>query len=61
MTDFSPEVVIHTAASYKDPTDWYNDTLTNCVGSAILIRKSIDLKLRGSYTSKLLCVTELNL
>ena len=56
MTDFSPEVVIHTAASYKDPTDWYNDTLTNCVGSAILVRKSIDLKIkRFIYFQTALC------
>ena len=32
--DFIPEVVVHTAASYKDPNDWYSDTLTNCVGGA---------------------------
>lgn len=35
--DFKPEVVVHTAASYKDPDDWYNDTLTNCVGGSNLI------------------------
>jgi UDP-glucose 4-epimerase len=29
-----PDVVIHTAASYKDPDDWQGDALTNCVGSA---------------------------
>jgi UDP-glucose 4-epimerase len=38
FAEFSPDVVIHTAASYKDPEDWYNDTLTNCVGGANLIR-----------------------
>jgi UDP-glucose 4-epimerase len=32
--DFRPDVVIHTAASYKDPDDWHSDALTNCVGSA---------------------------
>jgi UDP-glucose 4-epimerase len=32
--DFRPDVVIHTAASYKDPEDWHSDALTNCVGSA---------------------------
>ena len=32
--DFRPDVVIHTAASYKDPDDWQSDALTNCVGSA---------------------------
>src|SRR5215831_451421 len=32
--DFRPDVMIHTAASYKDPDDWQSDALTNCVGSA---------------------------
>src|SRR5215831_3645256 len=34
ISDFRPDVVIHTAASYKDPDDWHSDALTNCVGSA---------------------------
>ncbi len=38
--EFRPDVVVHTAASYKDPEDWYNDTLTNCVGGANLIQAS---------------------
>ena len=37
MREFKPDVVIHAACSYKDPDDWYNDTLTNCVGGAILV------------------------
>lgn len=36
--NFKPDVLVHTAASYKDPEDWYNDTLTNCVGGANLIQ-----------------------
>ena len=32
--EFTPDVVVHTAASYKDPDDWYSDALINCVGSA---------------------------
>src|SRR5437870_10198582 len=36
--DFRPEVVIHTAASYKDPDHWEADALTNCVGSANVAR-----------------------
>jgi UDP-glucose 4-epimerase len=36
--DFLPDVVIHTAASYKDPDDWEADALTNCVGSANVAR-----------------------
>jgi len=30
---FKPEVVVHAAASYKDPTDWHEDAQTNVVGS----------------------------
>jgi nucleoside-diphosphate-sugar epimerase len=37
VEEFKPEVIVHTAVSYKDPDDWYNDTLTNCVGGAILV------------------------
>jgi UDP-glucose 4-epimerase len=32
--DFRPEVVVHTAASYKDPEDWSTDALVNAVGTA---------------------------
>jgi UDP-glucose 4-epimerase len=35
-------VVIHTAASYKNPDDWHGDALTNCVGSANVARASKD-------------------
>ena len=42
--DFRPEVVVHTAASYKDPDDWYNDTLTNAVGGCPVIRAAMDHK-----------------
>ncbi len=35
--DFKPDVVVHAACSYSDPTDWYNDTLTNCVGGSLLV------------------------
>lgn len=36
--EFKPDAVVHTAASYKDPNDWYNDTLTNCVGGSNVIQ-----------------------
>jgi UDP-glucose 4-epimerase len=32
--EFKPDVVVHTAASYKDPDDWTSDALVNAVGSA---------------------------
>ena len=34
---FRPDAVVHTAASYKDPNDWYSDTMTNCVGGANVV------------------------
>jgi UDP-glucose 4-epimerase len=37
LGEFRPDAVVHTAASYKDPDDWYNDTLTNCVGGSNVI------------------------
>lgn len=54
--DFKPDVVVHTAASYKDPDDWYNDTLTNCVGGTNLVRASLDNKVgRFIYFQTALC------
>ena len=38
LTEFSPEIVIHSAASYKDPTDWLTDIDTNVRGSAVVSR-----------------------
>jgi UDP-glucose 4-epimerase len=31
---FKPELVVHAAASYKDPDDWFEDAQTNVTGSA---------------------------
>lgn len=31
---FKPEVVVHSAAAYKDPDDWLEDSRTNVIGSA---------------------------
>lgn len=54
--DFRPEVVVHTAASYKDPDDWYNDTLTNAVGGCTVIRAAMDHKAaRFIYFQTALC------
>ena len=54
--DFKPEVLIHTAASYKDPNDWYNDALTNCVGGANLIQAALREKVgRFIYFQTALC------
>jgi UDP-glucose 4-epimerase len=34
FAEFKPQVVIHTAASYKDPDDWSTDALVNAAGTA---------------------------
>lgn len=56
FADFKPDVVVHTAASYKDPNDWYNDTLTNCVGGSNIIKASVDNNVsRFVYFQTALC------
>lgn len=39
--EFKPEAVVHSAASYKDPNNWYNDSLTNCVGGSNVVQESV--------------------
>ena len=54
--DFRPDIVIHTAASYKDPEDWHADALTNCVGSANVARACKDYNVeRLIYFQTALC------
>lgn len=36
--DHKPDILVHTAASYKDPDDWYSDSVTNVVGGANLVK-----------------------
>jgi nucleoside-diphosphate-sugar epimerase len=38
LGDFGPEVVVHAAASYKDPDDWDEDARTNAVGTANVVQ-----------------------
>jgi nucleoside-diphosphate-sugar epimerase len=37
-TRFQPEVIVHAAAAYKDPDDWFEDSQTNVIGSGIVAR-----------------------
>jgi nucleoside-diphosphate-sugar epimerase len=56
VAGFKPDVLVHTAASYKDPEDWYNDTLTNCVGGANLVQAARQNKVgRFIYFQTALC------
>jgi len=56
VDEFKPEVIVHTAASYKDPEDWYNDALTNVVGGANLVQAAKAHKVgRFIYFQTALC------
>jgi len=46
FTEFSPTHVIHSAASYKDPNDWVEDTLTNVVGTCNVVRAAEQSKVQ---------------
>lgn len=35
---FSPDILIHAAASYKDPENWIEDAATNVVGAANIVK-----------------------
>ena len=53
---FKPDAVVHTAASYKDPTDWFSDTMTNCVGGANIVDLSLNHEVkRFVYFQTALC------
>ena len=44
--EFKPEVVVHAAASYKDPQNWVEDALTNVVGAANIVKASLAADIR---------------
>lgn len=56
FSEFKPDVVVHTAASYKDPEDWYSDALVNAVGTANIAKASRTHKVgRLIYFQTALC------
>lgn len=53
---FRPDAVVHTAASYKDPDDWYSDTMTNCVGGSNIVNAAVKFGVkRFVYFQTALC------
>jgi UDP-glucose 4-epimerase len=38
FAEFGPEIVVHAAASYKDPEAWSEDSRTNALGTANIVR-----------------------
>lgn len=56
FADFKPNVVIHAAASYKDPDNWRTDSLTNVVGTVNVVKAAIQQKIdRLIYFQTALC------
>lgn len=54
--DFRPEVVLHAAASYKDPDNFIGDAGTNVLGTAMTVRNCQRLKVgRLIYLQTALC------
>jgi UDP-glucose 4-epimerase len=41
--DFHPDLVVHAAASYKDPDNWEEDARTNALGGAIITQASVKI------------------
>jgi UDP-glucose 4-epimerase len=42
----APDVVVHAAAAYKDPTDWPEDARTNVLGTTHVVAESTRAKVR---------------
>ena len=40
FSSFRPEIVIHSAAAYKDPSDWISDSTTNVLGTINVVQAS---------------------
>ena len=52
---FNPDVVVHAAASYKDPDAWAYDLQTNAVGTAKVARECLAADARLVYFQTALC------
>jgi len=44
--EFRPELLVHAAASYKDPNNWAEDARTNVVGTANVVQAARQQKVR---------------
>lgn len=54
--EFHPEQVVHAAASYKDPENWTEDSLTNVVGTANVVQAARRSRVRRLvYLQTALC------
>jgi UDP-glucose 4-epimerase len=52
---YKPQVVIHAAASYKDPSNWQRDAEVNCVGGARIAKFAKEYSNKLIYFQTSLC------
>jgi len=56
VSELKPDALVHTAAAYKDPDDWYTDTMVNSVGGSNLIKAAKEWNVgRFIYFQTALC------
>jgi len=56
METHNVQVVVHAAASYKDPNNWHEDTLSNVVGTANVVQAAMKCKVeKFIYFQTALC------
>ena len=56
FSSIKPDVVVHAAASYKDPDDWEEDANTNVLGTVNVVKQSIKYEVkRFIYLQTSLC------
>lgn len=56
VSSFKPDVIVHAAASYKDPHNWYEDTMTNVLGTVVMTQAAVEAGVkRFIYFQTALC------
>ena len=54
--EIKPDVVVHAAASYRDPDDWNEDSRTNVLGTVNMVKQSLEYGVkRFIYLQTSLC------
>jgi UDP-glucose 4-epimerase len=46
FNEFKPDIVVHAAASYKDPANWAEDARTNVLGTANVVQASQQVRVK---------------
>ena len=46
FANFEPDYVIHSAAAYKDPNDWIEDSKTNILGTINVVKESVESEVK---------------